>query len=179
MAEKRTAAKDTAGADSDAKHRKLDTPHFYINTQDLLDEDEDIIVPDSDEDVFENANRQALVSFHGNENMGEMVLPFNPPTTVDETRQRIFNKQDAQAVRLVPGNQNCIVLIYKKLKTQDPWTEIERKAESEHNRLKFENIPKGLFFEITDITLIDTRKYDKTSYVATLNNMFGFFLPTR
>ncbi|GLH06036.1 Protein of unknown function [Gryllus bimaculatus] len=111
--------------------------------------------------------------------MSDMVLPFNSPTTVDETRKQHFNKLDAQAIRLVPGNQNCIVLIYKKLKSQDPWTEIERKAESEHNRLKFENILKGVFFEITDITLIDTGKYDKTSYVATLNNTFGVFLPTR
>ncbi|KAK7863642.1 hypothetical protein R5R35_006176 [Gryllus longicercus] len=111
--------------------------------------------------------------------MGEMVLPFNPPTTVDETRQRYFNNVDAQAIRLVPANPNCIVLLYKKLKTQDPWTEIERKAESENNLLKFENFPKRVFFEITDITLIDTGKYERKSYVATLNNTFGVFLPTK
>ncbi|KAK7868952.1 hypothetical protein R5R35_002586 [Gryllus longicercus] len=166
MAEKRTAAAASTGdeqtVDAAATHRKVDTMKYYINTQDLLDEE--IIIPESEdeeEDVLDE-NRQALVPMVSSEKMGEMSLPFNPPTNNDETRLRYFNAADAQAVRLVPGNPNCLVLIYKKLKTQDPWTEIERKAESENNRLKFENFPKGVF-EITDISLIDTGKYERKS----------------
>ncbi|KAK7792711.1 hypothetical protein R5R35_011608 [Gryllus longicercus] len=188
MTEKRTAAAAAAAAttgddvDVAAKQRKVNTIKYYVNSQDILGEE--IIVPESDdedeeeEDVF-NENRQALVPMETAEKMGEMILPFNPPTNKDETRIRYFNAADAAAVRLIPGNPNCLVLIYKKLKTQDPWSEIERKAESENMRLKFENFPKGLFFEITDINLVDTGKFERKSYVATLNNTFGVFLPTR
>ncbi|KAK7870659.1 hypothetical protein R5R35_009220 [Gryllus longicercus] len=187
MSGKRAAtAAAITGDDADVatKQRKVDNIKYLINSQDVLDGE--IVIPESEEeedeeeeDVFDE-NRQALVPMiSGSEKMVEMSLPFNPDTKIDETRLRYFNAADAQAVRLVPGNPNCLVLYYKKLKTQDPWSEIERKAESENMRLKFENFPKGVFFEITDVTLIDTGKYDKKSYVATLNNTFGVFLPTR
>ncbi|KAK7863364.1 hypothetical protein R5R35_004334 [Gryllus longicercus] len=124
----------------------------------------------------ENDLTKALMpctSGNTNDYTRDMSLPFRQ--TDDDVRTLHFNAANASCTQV----KNSVVFIYKSKKTSEPWEMLIKKMDASTIRLNMLNLPRGLFFEITDINLIASELYKKSAFVATLHHTYDVFLPTR
>ncbi|KAK7862653.1 hypothetical protein R5R35_002183 [Gryllus longicercus] len=103
-----------------------------------------------------------------------MLLPFSSRQE-DNAMQAVQMNVNTDCIQI----SNSAVFIYTSKRTTDSWEALIKKMEATTIRVNMRQLPKGIFFEITDIHLTVSEAYKKSSYVATLHNTFDVFLPTR